>query len=111
MLTCSYSTCIVQRTTHVIAVIKMGPPSPDKPTCLAQNESAWHIDNGPKLPEAMEHLKDSPALPIYEVYRLNQAVLVTVRQGTLPVRSRPYSEKLIKTVNAQLGRGQFTRVR
>jgi hypothetical protein len=95
-------------TNDIIGIIRMGPPVM---TCLTRAESAWSLDNAPELKEADAHMRDAPALPIYEAYRLNQAVRITVQQGCVALKSRTFGEKTLASVNKMLEQGRFIRTR
>ena len=87
-----------ERQLHKITgVVKIGPPLANRATPL---DSAWYTGD----------LK-TPPLPIYEAYRLNQAVPCTVQQGVAAFGSRKYGVLTLRAVNLQLNRGQFIRVR
>ena len=95
-------------TSDIIGIILMGPPVP---TCHTRAESLWSLDNAPELKKAGAHMRGASALPIYEAYRLNQAVKITVQQGVVAMKSRTFAEATLAGVNKMLEQGRFIRTR
>ena len=56
-------------------------------------------------------MRGASALPIYEAYRLNQAVKITVQQGVVAMKSRTFAEATLAGVNKMLEQGRFIRTR